>query len=313
MAGISLWVAVTYLTGKDPWRMRLRQLGIFLGACAASGLLTLILYSPVIIFGTGWDSLVNNEIVKSNTWYEFVDSLNPRITRTWRSWMIWMDPAVEYLIAGGFLISVFFYRKISNQKLPMQVLMVIAIAILLILQRVAPLPRIWIFLEILYLLFSAAGLAWLAGWILDRIARPPATGKILTAAILLITVFISTNYIVKPHSPVAITDRMDSPEQEAAKYIAEHITPEDTILAVSPTDIQTAYYLKIYGVSYEVFYQRKRPVDIQNALAVVRVNGQYNTPQSVLEFYKLTSDLDLALGRLVYEYGPVQVYSIPSR
>jgi 4-amino-4-deoxy-L-arabinose transferase-like glycosyltransferase len=313
MAGISLWVAVTYLTTDDSWRNRLTRLGIFLAACLASGILTLILYSPVIIFGTGWDSLVNNEIVKSNTWYEFVDSLHPRITRTWRSWMIWMDPAVEYLIAGGFLISVFFYRKVSNQRLPMQFLVVIAIAILLVLQRVAPLPRIWIFLEILYLLFSAAGLAWLAVTILGKFANPPVAGRILTAAILLMTVFVSTNHIVKPQSPVAIADRMDSPEQEAAKYIAEHITPQDTILAVAPTDIQTAYYLKVNGVPYDVFYQRKRPVHIQNALVVVRVNGRYNTPQSILEFYELTSDLDLASASLVYEYGLVQVYSIPAK
>lgn len=313
MAGISLWVAVTYLTAGEPWRNRLNRLGIFLATCLASGILTLILYSPVILFGTGWGSLVSNEIVKANTWYEFVDSLHPRITRTWRSWMVWIDPTIRYLLAGGFLVSVFFYRKASNQRLSMQVLMVIAVAILLVLQRVAPLPRVWIFLEIFYLLFSATGLAWLAGTIVGKFTSPDAAGKILTGAILLTTLFIFTNGILNSQSPRGIANRMDSPEQSVAEYIANHVTPVDTIIAVAPTDIQTAYYLKINGIPYDVFYQRKSPMDIQNALVIVRVNERYNTPQSILEFYQLTSKLDLNAARLMYEYGPVQVYSIPSR
>ena len=43
MAGISLWVAVTYLIEQGPWKDRLRRLGIFLAGCALSGLLTFIL------------------------------------------------------------------------------------------------------------------------------------------------------------------------------------------------------------------------------------------------------------------------------
>jgi len=313
MAGISLWVAVTYLTADDSWRNRLTRLGIFLATCLASGILTLILYSPVILFGTGWDSLVNNEIVKSNTWYEFVDSLHPRITKTWNSWMIYIDPMLESLIAGGFLVSTLFYRKVSNQKLPLQVFLVLGVFILLVLQRVAPLPRIWIFLEVFYLIFSAAGLAWLTGIAANPFFRRTNTEKILSTAILVLVLSIVTNTVIQAKSRETVADRTIAPEQMAAEYLASHITPKDTILSVSPTDIQTAYYLKINGVPYDVFYQRDHPVEIQNALVLVRTTETYNTPQSILEFFNLTTALDAASAELVFVYGPLQVYSIPPK
>src|ERR671922_204352 len=57
MAGISLWVVATYLFAKEPPQNRFHRMAVFLGFCILSGLLALILYSPVIIFGTGLSSI----------------------------------------------------------------------------------------------------------------------------------------------------------------------------------------------------------------------------------------------------------------
>jgi hypothetical protein len=153
-------VAVTHLTGNEPCR-KISRLALFLGACIVSGLLTFILYSPVIIFGTGLDSILHNEIVQSRSWSYFVESLNPRIVKTWADWTEDLAPSIQYLLSGGFLVSVFFYRKASNQKLPLQLFLFLAVAILLILQRIAPLQRIWMYLELFCVVFSVAGcLGW---------------------------------------------------------------------------------------------------------------------------------------------------------
>ena len=88
---------------------------------------------------------------------------------------------------------------------------------------------------------------------------------------------------------------------------------QDKILSISPVDIQTAYYLYLYGVPYDVFYQRDHPVPVENAVVVLRTNSKYNTPEAVLKFYKITEQFDLASAQLVYEYGPVQVFSIPAK
>ena len=121
MAGISLWVAVSYLFTDQPRQDKLRKLGIFLGACLLAGLLTAVLYSPVIFFGSGLSSIIGNEIVKSLSWSTFVENLDPRLLKAWNKWMIGVNPAIEYLFLGGFFISILFFRKVSNQKLPLQV------------------------------------------------------------------------------------------------------------------------------------------------------------------------------------------------
>ena len=103
------------------------------------------------------------------------------------------------------------------------------------------------------------------------------------------------------------------PESYAADYLADHLTPADTIVATGPVDIQTAYYLSLHDIPFERFYQRDHPVKIQNALVMVRQNSKYKTPESVVDFFKLDQVLDLPRAELVYEYASVQIYSIPSK
>lgn len=310
MAGISLWVAVTHLTGNEPWRQKISRLALFLGACIVSGLLTFILYSPVIIFGTGLDSILHNEIVQSRSWSYFVESLNPRIVKTWADWTEDLTPSIQYLLSGGFLVSVFFYRKASNQKLPLQLFLFLAVAILLVLQRIAPLQRIWMYLELFCVVFSVAGLMW----VVEITFRKTVGEKILNgifpaAALLFVSAFLISS-TVNTQSTAALADRTVLPEQYAAEYIANHMRPGDVILAAGPVDMLTAYHLKILGVSYEVFYQRKHPVEFQNALVVLRTRGKFDTPAKVIESYQLLSQLDPSDAELVFEYGDLQVYSI---
>lgn len=313
MAGISLWVVMTYLFTREPWIGKRRRLGIFIGTCLISGVLTLILYSPVILFGTGFSSLTSNEFVQPLDWANFLANLDPRMIKAWNKWMIGLSPATEYLFLAGFLTSVVFYRKVSNQKVPLQLSLVLAIVILLILQRVTPLPRIWIYLEAFYLMFVGAGLVWLADLLLRNVLKPPLTQKVLSfgIVILFISIFINT-LIIRQLNPV-LADRDRLPEEYAAEYLAEHLKPEDTIVATGPADIQTAYYLGLHGIPYDRFYQRDHPVDIQHALVLLRKNSKYKTPESVVSFFKLEDALDLSASELVFEYANVQIYSVPAR
>jgi len=313
MAGISLWVAVTYLADKKPWRDRLRQLGIFLAVCALSGLLTLLLYSPVLIFGTGLESIVGNEVVEPLTWSSFLDGIGTRISITWGNWMRGLDPLVENLLLGGFLLSIVFYRKASRQLLPMQVFLFLAVMILLVLQRVTPFGRVFLYLEAFYLMFAAAGLVWLASLPIRRFAGNTTTDVLLSLVVLFMGAVILTNAWQEFRHEAVIADKDLQAEEYVAHYITEHIEPEDIIIATAPVDIQTAYYLKIDGIPFERFYKRDNPVEIQNALVVVRKNAKHNTPQSVLEFYKLTPELNLEELEFLYEYGQVQVYSVPAK
>jgi len=314
MAGISLWVFTTYLIEKEPWHIKVHKLAVFLGICCIlSILLTILLYSPVIIFGSGLSSIISNEIVKSLNWSTFVANLDPRFIKTWQKWMVRLSPTIENLFLTGFLVSLLFYRKVSNQKLPMQFFLALAVAILVVLQRVTPLPRIWLYLEAFYVMFASAGLVWLAECIVRRIADPPLTEKLLASTILLIFIGIVISTLIANRQNPVFMDRDLLPEEYAANYLAAHLKPEDTIVATGPVDIQTAYYLSLHGIPFDRFYQRDHPVKIQNALVMSRKNSRYKTPDSVVDFFKLDQVLDLSQSELVFEYANVQIYSVPAK
>lgn len=274
-----------------------------------------MLYSPVIIFGTGLSSITGNEFVQSLDWSTFLTNLDPRLANAWDKWMIGFSPIIEYLLLGGFLLSLFFYRKVSDQKLPLQGALILAIVILLLIQRVTPTPRIWIYLEAFYLMFAAAGLIWLIDLVI-RISKPVPSQRIeriLSFGILFIFIGIFANTVIaRQQSPVEI-DRDHSPEAYAADYLADHLKPEDTLVATGPVDIETAYYLSLHGISFDRFYKRDHPVKIQNALVMTRENSKYKTPESVVNFFKLEQELDLTAAKLIFEYANVQIYSVPAR
>ena len=147
----------------------------------------------------------------------------------------------------------------------------------------------------------------------SQIAKPQRTERILSFAILAIFIGIFANALItRQQNPVEV-DRDRSPEEYAANYLADHLLPEDTLVATGPVDIETAYYLSLHGISFDRFYKRDHPAKIQNALVLTRGNSNYKTPESVVNFFKLDQELDLTAAELVFEYANVQIYSVPAR
>lgn len=310
MAGLSLWLAASYLTESGARQSGFRSLKVFLFTCALAGILTFLFYSPVIFFGTGLGSLIGNEIVEPQTWRTFRANLAPRLTNTLIFWMSGIAPTFRVLSVVGFALSLLFQKKVSNQRLSLPVCMTLAIAVSMLVQRVVPLPRVWLFLEAFYMLFAAAGLTWLIELVLNRFPMR-FNSAVIPSAIILVTAGILVSTVTSART--ATVQKRDSPEEMAAAYILAHIQPEDTLVAVSPVDIQTAYYLVVNGLSYDRFYQPSRPAKIQNALVLARTNSSDSTYRSVLKYYDLSSSFILRRAKLVYEYGPLQIYSIPAK
>src|SRR5678815_3694934 len=204
---------------------------------------------PVILFGKGFPSITRNESVESRAWSVFVENLQPRITKTWDSWLAGYSQPVKNLLSFGFLLSLFFYRKASNQRLPLQVFLILAIAIVLIIQRVAPLARVWMYLDAFYLIFAGGGLVWLAELVLNRFISSTNTSRVVTTTILLILMLALTNIYRETQQGSLVPNSGDLPEQYAAQYLASHLETQDKILSISPVDIQTAYYLSLIHIS----------------------------------------------------------------
>jgi hypothetical protein len=162
-------------------------------------------------------------------------------------------------------------------------------------------------------MFAGAGIVWIGQLLLQKIAGPTLSERVLSLAIPLVFTAALINMLIGRAQNPVFQDQDRLPEAYAADYLAGHLTPADTIVATGPVDIQTAYYLSLQGVAFDRFYKRDHPVEIENALVMLRENSKYKTPESVVEFFKLDKTLDLSAAELVFEYASVQIYSIPAK
>ena len=118
----------------------------------------------------------------------------------------------------------------------MQVSLVLGAGIMLVVQRVAPLARIWSYLETFYLIFAVIGLAWNVSLLIKTLASEQIAGQVISIITLLIVFTWFANKTITTYSRKAILDRTIAPEQLAAEYLAKHITENDTIISIAPTD-----------------------------------------------------------------------------
>jgi len=304
--GVSLWMMAIHLTDPLPWPERRRRLLWLAYASLLAGLLTLLLYSPVLLVGTGWRSLIANDIVASRSWPVFLADALPRFHRAILAWMTGFPPATNGGLLIGFLISLTFHRRLTRQRYPLMIFLILGFLLVIILQRVIPLPRVWLSLYAFYLIFAASGLIGVVERLpIRKDARWLDLLILLGAVVILITSSIPAKIQIIAHR--------DSPEEQLAAYLAETLQPTDTLIAVPPVDIQTAYYLALHGVPLDRLYRPAQPRPIQNALVLVRLTTQHNTLLDVLDYYNLRQQLIPQKARLIYEYGPLQLYSLPAQ
>jgi 4-amino-4-deoxy-L-arabinose transferase-like glycosyltransferase len=306
VSAVYLWLLVSWVVKDIYSNSRGKFIFGLIVTSISTILITFLLYSPILIFGSGFSSITSNEFVKSQSWLDFIQSVQSRIPRVWGDWNYLVPYWVAIITILGFLLLVVFEWRRFSHKIPVWIPTVISISILIILQRVTPWPRVWLFLLVFYLLWAAAG--WLA---LIRLFTAKITLKwvqpVFMWVIILLTLFVYVAFRNKP----SFNPTEDYPMQEVAEFVSNHITNEDTLVAVSPVTIQTGYYLTIENIPFERFYDRDRKGVIKHAIVLIADRSKFPSLQSVVEFQRLQGVLDTSKAELIHQYKQILVYSVP--
>ncbi len=308
---IFVWLGLSALQGKTggltciAFLTRLLFWGLF------TGVSVFILYSPVFFFGTGIQSIIGNEFVQSLTWPDFRNTLSARIPKVWDEWWFGIPVWIKWFSVGGFFLS---FLSIwndgktfdpSRSKLPLIVPAILWIGLSLIIQRVVPLARVWMFLLAYYLIVASAG--W--GLLADYLCTKKWGNYIITASLVALTL---VGYLGRWNDPTYSTIERGF-DYSAAVYLHEHLIDDDTILAVAPGSIRVGYYLYQMGVPYSRFYDRARPEPVSKGYIVVIEKSKYDTPESILAFHNLDDLMDNDQIQLVFKEKRMQVYRLFSQ
>ena len=278
---------------------------IYLGvSCILILVTTGILYSP-IIFYSGIQSIIGNNIIKALSWSDFYQSIPVRIKNTWAEWNRNLPGWISIIAIIGLASSLFVPSLPKNRRVPLIVAGILWIGTALLIQRVAPWPRIWLFLLPLIIIWISAGILGLIELILRRIPHGNylMMGIIGVLVILLLGAGFSRNYTQysqKLHAQGEL--------EKVAMYLSDYLQPEDVVVVTSPDTIVLKYYLRRSGISQEATELKKdKPFDY----AIVVVNKAYGqTIEYVLDQRFFLDDVNLESVEEIYRSKRFTIYQL---
>jgi len=306
VCGVYLWLLLNWLMKDVREQDRSKYLSSLILSALGTIAISFALYLPIILFGTGFSSIVSNEFVQSQNWFEFQQSIIARMARVWSEWTFMVPKAVVYWSLAGFVLNLVLEKRLNQRKIPLWLPIILSITILIVAQRVAPWPRVWLFLLTYFLLFAAGG--WSS---LFRLVFQSAHAKsfsLVFNALLLIA--IVTGYFSYKSSPV-LNKPYDGVMINVARFVASILQDNDTIVAVSPVSIQMGYYLTMEGIPFDRIYNKDRKGSIDHAIVVLAERSKFPTLEKVISFQGLTNVLDPASAELVFNSKKMRVYSVP--
>jgi hypothetical protein len=295
------WLALSKLFG-DTSPAYGRSLWVTLAvACLILFGLTALLYTPVFI-RSGIEAVVNNSYVRPDDTGGLLEQVWSRIAGTAEQWSAGVPWQVGILSLTGFIASLALYKRISRQKVPLQIAAILWIAIAVSLQRVAPLARVWMFLLPLYLTWATAGILGLARLATPERLHKRATGLVFLAALLLPAVVMVAT--------IPRTEEMrgtPGAEEGVARYLQAHLSPGDRVAVQSPISIPLQYYFQQSGLPSD-------PFDTQATQAQkvwVVVSRRYDqTLESVLKRRGLEALMPGTPPSPAYQYKHISVYEL---
>ena len=214
-----------------------------LASLAATAAVALVLYAPAIA-ASGPRALTANPFVVSKGWTSFAAELPASLASTFASWHRDQPAPLWVALAIAFLAGVLLHKRASRLPVPPAAAALVAIPPLLLVQRVVPFERAWLFLLPLYLITAAAGLL--------LAAKPLERRAVYGPVVALAAVVLAASLAAQAYASQAVYESeetstfRDAPE--VARFLERTVQPGDRILAAPPADLILEYYLGAAGL-----------------------------------------------------------------
>ncbi len=271
----------------------------------AAAVLVLILYTPIFLY-SGADKVFANPFVTPESWIGYFPSIPAHLMTVWNEWTGGFSPVWTYGLILGFLLSLVFHRRLTRQRFPLHLALLIWIAVLILVQRPARLTKIWVFLQAPFMIWCAAGWMGLLKNLRLAFARNIPVAAIVTGAAVLITAIVAIQVV--PGIPQRW--EVKSAAENTVLQIEGLLEPRDLIIVDGPYDAPIWYYARLHGLSNGRFDQRL-PFD-RLFVVVSLTNNQ--TVSSVLQNRGPERSLvEPGSARLLFNFQNLDTYILPHR
>jgi Dolichyl-phosphate-mannose-protein mannosyltransferase len=218
------------------------------------GLLVAVLYLPVIVV-SGPDKLVANRFVVALDWSALGAELPRSLASTWALWNRDIPLPLVGLLATGFAIACL--SDLRSRRVPPGLLAGAVCLALVIVQRVAPFERVWLFLLPLYFVVASGGLA--------RFVDGRLLGIVFGTVLGYLT--LTGGSILRSPETGAFPDA-----EAVARSLTGRLTTQDAVLTQVPASLpELQYYFPRAGLPADVLV---RPPDAAQHVYVVTPGGE---------------------------------------
>lgn len=263
------WLGLIWIThhyGKDYSKIS------FFVCLFSSGILTSILglglYTPIFL-NWGFESIFANPYVSAMDQTLYLQTVNSRLSELWRVINQGIVPGFGILLIIGFIFSLFFHRKISREKISVQILSLVIIIILVAIQRPNIYARTWVFYYPLLIIWVTAGWIGLITWIGKNRFKNPLVEKILVVVFAGIVLVNGLSYV---NTEFQKSKNLAGEVEQATLYLSKTLNSDDIVLITATDDAAMWFYFEKHGFGRE-FFLRDRP--FTRAFVVVTIaDGQ---------------------------------------
>lgn len=302
-SGVALWfLASSWLQETHGERgSSLRQ---FLWAMIAVGLLTALLYLPILLV-SGPDSIFGGKFIAAQDLSRTLADGIPFTASLFDAWTSTMPFLFKILFLLALAATTALHHKTGYFKVPLFPVLVLSTVCIIVIHPPHLLSRIFLPLLPLLLVQISGTVAFIPK---DRLSRK---GRLLSQLGTLLIGLVLVVCILPPRGPLG--NRSES-ELEGADILVERlrgvITPQDRILAVTPTDALLNYYFRAGGPLQ--FTQEQIASARPRILAVVNL-GQNDTLQEILAKHSRLFPASLRLGapQELFRMDEIVVLALP--
>ncbi|QQS08512.1 MAG: glycosyltransferase family 39 protein [Phycisphaerales bacterium] len=245
--GVCLWIGLESLVAtRGPGRWS--RLGRLMISGLATVWLTLLAYIPVLVV-SGPRALVANRFITPMTTPEFWHEMALRGGDFLRHLHAGVPLPIVAIIALGLGASFVAHFWIARHRVPWIIMLALGAGIILLVQRAAPYPGVWIFVVPVYIMLAASGLVWLGDMIFRDVDARDSTSMVLSAALgsgLLA-------FLVIRRGPEGIREGdLFGHAEVVAEYLTQNAHPDDRLLMAWPTLPVLEYHAPRVGLSNDL-------------------------------------------------------------
>jgi len=297
-AVVVVWLA---LSRRD----RLRPLLI---ACGLTTAITLLLYLPVFLV-SGIDAVVANQFVAPLPANGFGEALWRSLVTTGETWTRYQPPLITALLIGGLLaaplatapsvaLARYFHRRAAVYPIPALAVALIVCGAMVLVQRVAPYPRVWLFLLPITLISGAAG------WVFLLRLKPRGAAALAFALCLVLSVNLPFQSGINPLDEAGT----EYNAEDTALFVKAFVQNDPRSVEVLPVSETLLFYFRKHGVPTSLFPQRLDQLDADVLLIMVNTT-QYSIERLTDLLRQYGADFsDYGDPQLVQAYPYAQVY-----